>query len=1303
MVPGTFRLCILTFRRALRIGTPAFLVACLGLTFAWSLLSTEVCAAPQSNPEAKNTPRKRRSAPRKLAPRKIAKTPRHISTTRRLGVAPSKKRKLLRRTTTRSSTRRVAPKYFDGASPARRATIETSSSRISTRKRALPIKRPDASTRSIPRKTGTNRLTRSTRQTRRTIVSPRTVNIAQPRRKKRHRASQSTLVPVARTRNVRQHAGTQGRTKIDFVETARVTKRPIAKKPVTIERQKPRPIRASRPLRSYRKKRQNQSLQTVADRPATGALKSQHQTLTRQPAPQTLTIVPTATGAGRAALNTLGSAVNKDGWRAEVLGEEPTGIYWDRQTLHTRTSILFSLRLHNAQNASRSAGVVWRIFDLDGRELWRREGRFVVGAGRLLHRRELFEAPARGAYFLRVEVRSNAASSKRERDVIVELPFALSMAPTTGFRPRSFFGLNAPAILSRGELGLYSRIGARVLRSAWQPTNAGESLALDAELRARLERNLATVGVLHLKAPARPLGPGVTVAAIAASGETARSPDELNWSRQVLAPMARWPLISRWEIGGFSSQQRRADLGQALQSLRIAPHTVAFDFSGDGPANTNLSIPGAGFALTDRWLNAWPTLTGTSEAALHPITAQRLLARRKDSAQRPWHLVDISNDKRAVVQKRDEKAQAGLWVTRYLTSVMTGAASFSASLDDNDGSPAQSTLKRTSPESNRAASSNGLQRYARGAAFSTMTRLLEDTAFEGDVFTSSPLLWGALFQGRGENVLAIWTAPHQDGQSTRGHLRLRFSTDAGAVATPVRVLDLFGNEQSQTTGRELSIAVGPEPVYIATARPVEGMRALNREATLTQITPVAVQLLPLSQGFPTPLQVVRVRVQNLVPQSLTGQVQMVPPIGWKLRTDTLPLRLDAGQTRILTFNATQASVATNGDYPFEIVVRSTAGSVRRRQTLQVASAANWRAGQSVQVDGKLAEWRDAVWLSGRGIEEAPESVSTARSAKPALASARLALRWDATRLYIAAKIIEPRLRARRAGANAYTFWRGCDALQLGFGVRDSANASKYFDKSAGAAHDTDYGFLVCPFSVNANGAIEGRVLRLWSPAVPFGARLDALRWGGVVPGSMCAVRRDERAGVTSYEASIPLSQMRELRPAARALPPEASDEANSAMRLAGFETPIRFGWIAHDDASAPRVWPAPASALPWELGASSFLPVNSVLPTTTATFGWTARGRLVFDATTAHPKTITPRPVATPTAPASTPANPQQPVPLNTTPLPATKISPAIKPTPRPTEPARRFSTPEVLPMPPNILPPAALPPGEQLAPKLPS
>ncbi len=109
---------------------------------------------------------------------------------------------------------------------------------------------------------------------------------------------------------------------------------------------------------------------------------------------------------------------------------------------------------------------------------------------------------------------------------------------------------------------------------------------------------------------------------------------------------------------------------------------------------------------------------------------------------------------------------------------------------------------------------------------------------------------------------------------------------------------------------------------------------------------------------------------------------------------------------------------------------------------------------------------------------------------------------------------------------------------------------------------------------NADTKIEGRLLRLWNPALTFDAARDRVRWGGSVPASQCVVRRDIARRVTIYEVSLPLDEMPGLKPAMRA----------------ARDVPVRFGWILHTDEGLALQSSRAAGVFPWWGNTGSFLP-----------------------------------------------------------------------------------------------------------------
>jgi hypothetical protein len=925
-------------------------------------------------------------------------------------------------------------------------------------------------------------------------------------------------------------------------------------------------------------------------------------------------------------------SVAKAGWRLEIHSEETSDVFWDRDTIQTRTAPLFSLRVTNAANLSRAVALSWRILDQDGNVYQRRNARFTVSARGLLNRRELFEAPRRGAFVLHVEA-DTGASGKLE----AALPFAIVVTPSTGFRPRSFFGLNAPAQLSRNQLDFYSRIGARVLRSPWMTHNSGEIAAFDEQMRARLERNLATVGVL-LPEASTPSAANVTrVDSIGTDWQE---------TRRSLTPIARHTLMARWEVGGIASPQERSELIQAVNAIRpgyanAVNSNAAAWWPGSPPF---IGLPtGLTFVLPQA-RSLKPT-TSDVVTLLHPAAQSRVLSewnRQAGAQNQPFYLDDA-----CASASGDLRRATGQWVSRYALAIMNGASGLSTALD---GSACGSGAK-----------TDVMTRMTRATAFAQMTRTLEDTAYSGELFASSPGVWGALFRGPKSNVALVWASPETAGS----RLVLRFDRTLLSNGTPLRFLDAYGNELLRSRDSRIRVPLREEPIYIEFPFDVESFQAAARSATVEDTSSLAVQLLPLTQIPGSDLLTVRVKVQNLLPQAWSGSLRLTPPTGWKLASDVANLKLAIGQYRTIGFVVTQSQRSATGQYAFQM---NPSGQRSQEQSTFVATALNWTAGQTVRIDGSLAEWQQALWLSPSG--------------DAGNVPARIAVRWDATRLYIAARVQEKRLHVRRETETAFPFWDHHDALQIVLGVRD--NAIKSFSRTS--PRDVNYGFLLTPFRRGPSG-VEVRVLRLWSPSIPFGAPLDRVRWGGPVPGAQSAIRRDEPNKVTWYEASLPLNEIRELRPATRT-PREAT----------GLDSPIRLGWMLHRDDVAPVVWPAAGSGFAWDVDSRAFFPPGRVAPTVPTLLGWTQTGKLASDAQVKTRSPLRRKPPLTAqngslTSTRRLPARPPRVDP------PSPQATP---PTTSRAESRDSSGAPEVLPMPVRILPPAATPEGQILPPQSP-
>ena len=812
--------------------------------------------------------------------------------------------------------------------------------------------------------------------------------------------------------------------------------------------------------------------------------------------------------------------------RLQLWSEQRSGVFYESETLKTRTPLVFSVRLFDDAGDERPATLFWDIEDARGKTIWKRDTKFRTAPGAFIQGRELFDVPGLGAYRLRVRAFAKSGDKHRANDAEVVLPFAVVQQTRAGFRPRSFFALTAPANLNDDELDMYARFGARVLRSPWNADDA----TLDNQLQERLQRRIATWGVF--------------------STDAARGLDGAGGSEALQQQMAqlasRFRAVTRWELSGD---------GAAGDLPPILPANAR-----DSTAQWLRPARGNGAAQNDGWdgvvFDDAPAASTRETQQIGDGASSQLRAllwaRAHSTAPRGDFFVASS----AAAQDDDTASQtprdaAGELASRYLLGILGNVSSLSVRL--NSGGAAQ--------------------QMARGAAFSELNSLLEDAVVEDDLFPSSPMLWGIAFRTPQQHIAALWL----DSSVTR--------EDDAAITVPLtqaRVLDVFGNEIARSKNNMLRVPLSDAPVYVVSGRALTQQFAARAwaDAKLDGVRPLAVRALPLTQQ-PPPRQLkknaplnkrafvpqainasMRVQVQNVSNRPSSGTLRLFPPGNFKLKSETQAYRLAAGETRIYSFPLTQWENRLDNSYPLTVEARADdKKSWRWKQRVLVATAQP--ATRGVQVDGDLGEWNDSTWMEARAEN------------KKSRVLARVALRYDARNVYIAARVEEPSLQPRQGDA-AYRFWNGFDALQIAFGLRDDASVKP----SRAPFRDTDFGFLLSPFESapfdNAGGRdlLSGRVLRLWSNTLPFGTLRDETRWGGAVPGAICIVRRDETRHITTYEASLPLSEMPTLRPNYRG----------------ARDIPVRFNWILHTDEGPALQWSRVTDTFPWWKNPASMLP-----------------------------------------------------------------------------------------------------------------
>ena len=200
-------------------------------------------------------------------------------------------------------------------------------------------------------------------------------------------------------------------------------------------------------------------------------------------------------------------------------------------------------------------------------------------------------------------------------------------------------------------------------------------------------------------------------------------------------------------------------------------------------------------------------------------------------------------------------------------------------------------------------------------------------------------------------------------------------------------------------------------------------------------------------------------------------------------------------------------------------------------------------------------------------------------------------------------------------------------------------------------------------------------MKLWGNDLGFNRAADRVRWGGQVPGSNCVIARDERGGVTTYEAAIPLSALPGVDP----------------KQLAQRDDIVRFGWLLHNDEGEVLDWGRENGNFAWWDNTATFLPEGRLTSALRGTLGFTLQGDLDDGVGSAPPPPIIEAPAPTPTVaplpPLTIPQNPPPTVtPTKSAPIPPPVVLPP-PPTTRPL-PGGRPLPPGPIEIPPFVIPP---------------
>jgi hypothetical protein len=366
----------------------------------------------------------------------------------------------------------------------------------------------------------------------------------------------------------------------------------------------------------------------------------------------------------------LQTALAQPALRLQLSSEQPSGIYFERDTLRTRTALVFSLRAWNDESTERPVTLWWRIEDAAGKTWWKTKTTVPVGARNFVLRREAWEAPQLGAYRLRIDAQ---ATGSRKESAQLDWPFAVVSAPRPSYRPRSFLrflrrlswaktnsiSMRAPVFASCVRRGLFPR-RRRCRSPKWRyrfdEQRPGTYGTLDVQMQERLKRKIATWGVLPVAAP----DAGDVAGPFSARASSA------SWARELSALVPRYNTMARWEVFRAPSALpmmpasdgalRRLSLKAPLLLPLSTQNNAAMASASDGLV---VSLP-----LDDRnSVEGRPANSATTLRAL--LWAQRRAARR------PFHIVQ--NEDISEHPKEDRALDAaGFMVQRFVLGVVSG-------------------------------------------------------------------------------------------------------------------------------------------------------------------------------------------------------------------------------------------------------------------------------------------------------------------------------------------------------------------------------------------------------------------------------------------------------------------------------------------------------------------------------------------------------------------------------------------------------------------------------------------------------
>lgn len=201
------------------------------------------------------------------------------------------------------------------------------------------------------------------------------------------------------------------------------------------------------------------------------------------------------------------------------------------------------------------------------------------------------------------------------------------------------------------------------------------------------------------------------------------------------------------------------------------------------------------------------------------------------------------------------------------------------------------------------------------------------------------------------------------------------------------------------------------PHYIRS--PKAGAGAIEKAlaaAKIEGVRPVEILARDFTMPVTSPQAAVVTTLHNLLNRKITGTLTLTPPAGVTLKSNSIAVTLDAGETKDFSAGIAHAAAVSSNAYPFTYKFDCDGGSADWEEALSV----NYVRKSTKKIDGSLDDWKDDLGVvvvaklqKADAIQKAWLPFQEQADKQPDGSFAEVKLAYDEQYLYVAARVNDP--------------------------------------------------------------------------------------------------------------------------------------------------------------------------------------------------------------------------------------------------------------------------------------------------------